>query len=115
MIGLFASRAIAIAKPKKPAKIAILGLSYREGVKEHAYAQSIPLIALLKKEGHQVFGFDPLYTGEETEKIFGAKPLASADEAKNMDAVILVNKLTQYRQMLQKIREKVVDIKNVLA
>src|SRR3989338_3728465 len=43
-------------------KVGVLGLSYREGVKEKAYSRSIDFISLLKKKGYDVYGYDPLYS-----------------------------------------------------
>ncbi len=92
-------------------KIGIIGLSYREGVKEKAYSRSIALINLLKKKGYDVYGLDPLYSKEEIEKEFKIKCLDNFDK---MNAIILMNKEFQYKNELKKIENKVIDIKNVL-
>lgn len=92
-------------------KIGIIGLSYREGVKEKAYSRSVDLINLLNKKGYEVYGLDPLYSKEETEKEFNIEYL---DSFEDMDAIILMNKETQYKEQLEKIKDKVVDVKNVL-
>src|SRR3989338_4552050 len=92
-------------------KVCIIGLSYREGVKEKAYSRSIELINLLKKKGYDVYGFDPLYSKEETEKEFDVK---YCDDFGKMDAVVLMNKETGLKGRLMKIKGKAVDVKNVL-
>jgi len=92
-------------------RIGIVGLSYREGVKEKAYSMSIDLIKLLKKKSYDVYGLDPLYTKQEIEKEFGVKYL---DNFSKMDVIILMNKEFKYKNRLKKIKGKVVDVKNVL-
>jgi UDP-N-acetyl-D-mannosaminuronic acid dehydrogenase len=92
-------------------KVGIIGLSYREGVKEKAYSRSIAMVDLLKKKGYEVYGLDPSYSKKETEAIFKVKYLENFDK---MDSIILMNKETSYKSKLKKIREKVIDVKNIL-
>src|SRR3989338_7326172 len=66
-----------IVGKKSNAKIGIIGLSYREGVKEKAYSRSIAIISLLKKNVYEVYGLDPLYSKEEIENNFNVKYLDS--------------------------------------
>lgn len=109
MISYYAKKAEEIAGKNK--KVGIIGLSYREGVKEKAYSRSIDLIKLLKKKGYEVYGLDPLYSKEETEKEFNVKYL---EDFSKMGAIILMNKNPQYKNKLKRIKNKVVDIKNAL-
>jgi nucleotide sugar dehydrogenase len=53
--------------------VLILGLTYREGVKELAYSRAIPLIARLASEGASVSAWDPLLSADEIERC-GAAP-----------------------------------------
>ena len=92
-------------------KVGVIGLSYREGVKEKAYSRSIAMVQELKSRGYEVYGLDPLYSKEETEKEFDAKYLKNLNK---MDIIILMNKNKQYKEALSKIKSKVVDVKNVL-
>jgi len=92
-------------------KVGIIGLSYREGVKEKAYSRSVDLIKILKKKGYEIYGLDPLYSKEETEKEFDVKYLNNFED---MDIIILMNKETKFKDELMKIKDKVVDVKNVL-
>ena len=92
-------------------KIGIIGLSYREGVKEKTYSKSIDMIKLLKKKGYEVYGLDPLYSKEEIKKEFNIRYL---DDLNKMDAIILMNKEYRYKNKLKKIKNKVIDVKNVL-
>ncbi len=50
------------------ASVLVLGLTYREGVKELAYSRALPLISGLWERGAGVQAFDPLLTGPETER-----------------------------------------------
>ena len=92
-------------------KVGIIGLSYREGVKEKAYSKSIELISLLKKKKYDVYALDTLYSKEEIKKEFGVNYL---EDFNKMDVIILMNKERIYRNELIKIKNKVVDVKNVL-
>ncbi|MBW2976388.1 nucleotide sugar dehydrogenase [Candidatus Woesearchaeota archaeon] len=111
MVGYYAKKIENITGKKKNARIGVIGLSYREGVKEKAYSRSIALIALLKKKGYEVYGLDPLYSKEETKKEFDVDYLNNLNE---MNAVILMNKEIKYKDKLKPIKNKVVDVKNVL-
>src|SRR3989338_462447 len=100
-----------IVGKKLNAKIGIIGLSYREGVKERAYSRSIAMINLLRKNGYDVYALDPLYSREEIENNFNVKYL---NDFGKMDAIIVMNKLPQYKDKLLKLRNRVVDVKNIL-
>ena len=92
-------------------KVGIIGLSYREGVKEKAYSRSIAMIELLKKKGYDIYGLDPSYSKEETEAVFKVHYLHNFDD---MDTIILMNKEERYKDKLKSIKSKVIDVKNVL-
>ena len=92
-------------------KVGVLGLSYREGVKEKAYSRSLDFISLLKKKGYDVYALDPLYSKEETEREFNAKFL---EDISKMDVIVLMNRESGYKEILSKIKSKVVDVKNML-
>ena len=49
--------------------VLVLGLTYREDVKELAYTRAIPLIERLSFHGATVWGFDPLLSDAEVERI----------------------------------------------
>jgi nucleotide sugar dehydrogenase len=55
--------------------ILVLGLTYREGVKELAYSRALPLVDHLLVAGAQVLAYDPLLTDEEIGRL-GARPWA---------------------------------------
>jgi nucleotide sugar dehydrogenase len=53
--------------------VLVLGLTYREGVKELAYSRAIPLIERLRADGARVSAWDPLLSPTEIEAL-GAVP-----------------------------------------
>jgi nucleotide sugar dehydrogenase len=53
--------------------VLVLGLTYRDGVKELAYSRALPLIERLAFHGAHVAAYDPLLTAEEVER-WGATP-----------------------------------------
>ena len=53
--------------------VLVLGLTYREGVKELAYSRALPLITLLRAAGARVSAHDPLLTDDEVRSL-GAEP-----------------------------------------
>jgi nucleotide sugar dehydrogenase len=57
------------------ASVLVLGITYREGVKELAYSRAIPLIEELLAAGANVAAFDPLMTPAEIEAL-GARAWA---------------------------------------
>ncbi len=67
------------------ARVAVLGASYRGGVKETAFSGVLPTVEALQDRGAQVFVHDPLYTADELLS-FGFRPYALGDE---IDAAIL--------------------------
>jgi nucleotide sugar dehydrogenase len=48
--------------------VLVLGLTYREGVKELAYSRALPLIGRLSAEGARVSAWDPLLSRDEVER-----------------------------------------------
>jgi len=55
------------------ALVLVLGLTYREGVKELAYSRAIPLIESLRAAGARVLAHDPLLSDDEIRGL-GAEP-----------------------------------------
>src|SRR3954454_14909683 len=49
--------------------VLVLGITYRQGVKELAYSRAIPLIAALRARGARVLGYDPLLDDEEIQRL----------------------------------------------
>jgi nucleotide sugar dehydrogenase len=55
------------------AEVLVLGLTYRDGVKELAYSRALPLITGLQARGARVLAYDPLLSGAEISQT-GAVP-----------------------------------------
>ena len=53
--------------------VLVLGLTYRERVKELAYSRALPLLDRLRAAGASVSAFDPLLDGDEIQGL-GAMP-----------------------------------------
>jgi len=75
--------------------IMILGLSYREDVKEVAFSSTWLLIEALEMENAEIFVHDPLFSATEIES-YGLKS-AAFDVLPPLDAVILQSYHSQYR------------------
>ena len=97
-----------------PKRVCILGLTFRDGVKETAYTRSKPLIDLLKKNGVEVFGLDKLLNEREIKDEFGVDECASID---NMDCVVIVNKDEYYKEIVKPVMGKIpiIDCRNLLS
>ena len=78
-------------------RVLILGLSYRENVKETAFSGAVRLVEELKKAGAIPLLNDPLYTDGEIER-FGAFA-ASLKDTPSGDAVILQAYHDDYRSL----------------
>ncbi len=61
------------AGPLSGADVLVLGLTYRDGVKELAYSRAIPLIESLASRAARVLAYDPLLDARET-RALGAEP-----------------------------------------
>ncbi|MFD2922431.1 nucleotide sugar dehydrogenase [Halobacillus naozhouensis] len=73
----------------KDKNILILGLSYRENVKEPTKSTTLLLIEQLRRKNANLFVNDPMFTDKEIEK-YGAIPLSLQDPlVSEMDGVIL--------------------------
>jgi UDP-N-acetyl-D-mannosaminuronate dehydrogenase len=78
-------------------RILVLGLAYRENVKEPVFSGTLRLISLLRDAGAVPLVNDPLFTYEEI-AAFGAEP-ASLDALPRGDAVILQAYHDTYRDL----------------
>jgi nucleotide sugar dehydrogenase len=77
------------------AKVAVLGASYRGGVKETAFSGVFPVVAALRERGAHVMVHDPMYTDEELRQ-FGWEPYHLGDP---VDAAIVQADHPQYREL----------------
>jgi nucleotide sugar dehydrogenase len=77
------------------AKVAVLGISYRGGVKESAFSGVFGTVTALKSRGAQVVVHDPMYTDAEITGL-GFIPYALGD---SVDAVILQADHKEYKTL----------------
>jgi UDP-N-acetyl-D-mannosaminuronate dehydrogenase len=77
--------------------ILILGLSFRENVKEVTKSSTLLLIDELKKKGVDVYVDDPQFSDQEIAS-FNVKPFKEKD-AKDMDAIILQAFHDEYKKL----------------
>jgi UDP-N-acetyl-D-mannosaminuronic acid dehydrogenase len=71
----------------KGAKIIVLGIAFRGGVKETRYSPSFRIIKLLKERGADVHVYDPLFTRDEVKKM----GFSYSDKFKGMDCIIVAS------------------------
>lgn len=69
------------------ARVLVLGLTYREGVKELAYSRAVPLIEGLQTMGVQVLAHDPLLDHDEI-RALGAEPYAWGSRDDRVRAIV---------------------------
>lgn len=94
----------------KKKNILVIGISFREGVKEIVYSRSFPLIRLLERKGFRVFVYDPLYSKQEIENL----KLKYLDNFTKADCIVIMNKYPMLRNKLLRVKDNVIDIKNCL-
>lgn len=75
--------------------VAVLGISYRGGVKESAFSGVFGVVAELQKNGAEVYVHDPLYSQEEINNL-GFK---SYEFGKRVDGVVLQADHSQYSSL----------------
>lgn len=82
----------------KNTKIAVLGISYRGGVKESAFSGVFPTVESLQTAGATVLVHDPMYTKEEILHL-GFTPYAIGEA---IDGVILQADHFEYKEFSSK-------------
>jgi len=82
----------------KGKKVAVLGISYRGGVKESAFSGVFGTVTALKSRGAEVVVHDPMYSDEEISSL-GFTPYAIGA---NVDAVILQADHKEYKGLSKK-------------
>ena len=79
-------------------KVAVLGISYRGGVKESAFSGVFPTVTALKSAGANVFVHDPMYTDDEIKALgFEVYKIGS-----QIDGVILQADHAEYKKLSAK-------------
>lgn len=83
-----------LGRSVRGSNILILGLAFRNGVKEARNSPAIPIIQRLRELNANVFLYDPLFSKEEIES-FGAEYSNSFD---NMDSLVIVTDHKEFRE-----------------
>ena len=106
-------------KVLKGSKVLIIGLTFKENVKDYRNSKVKDLIEELKEYGIEVLGCDPILDNKIVEKVFGVKNY-KFDEVNKVDAIVVVHlhdcmKNISLEELKNKILGKpvLVDIKNV--
>ncbi len=73
---------------ENPARILILGMTFKENVPDLRNSKVIDVIHALKKKGHQIFVHDPLANAGEVKKFFGMDLIESLDQKSNYDVIV---------------------------
>lgn len=81
----------------KGKRVLLLGIAYRENVRETAFAPSLAIIAALKKEKAEVYASDPLFSDKEIES-YGVKA-AAFDSPPEIDAAIMASMHTLFNDL----------------
>ncbi len=79
-------------------KVAVLGISYRGGVKESAFSGVFPTVNALKAAGANVVVNDPMYTDDEI-KALGFEPYSIGG---SVDGMILQADHAEYKKLTEK-------------
>ena len=103
-------------KPISGARVLVLGLTYRGGVKETRYTPAVPVIRMLKRLGAEVTLYDPLFTPGEVEHL----GVEFGEDFQDMDCVVVVTdhrefKAYDWQKLGDRMRTKlIVDGRQVL-
>ena len=106
-------------KVLKGSKVLIIGLTFKENVKDYRNSKVKDLIEELKEYGIEVLGCDPILDNKIVEKVFGVKNY-KFEEVNEVDAIVVVHlhdcmKNISLEELKNKILGKLVlvDIKNI--
>ncbi len=115
---------IAAEKPIKGAKVAILGLTFKEDCPDTRNSKVVDIITELKEYGISPVVCDPVADAAEAEKLYGIK-FVPMSELKDLDAVVIAVAHSQFRELeiidIDKLFEKcdnsrkvIIDVKGIL-
>lgn len=96
-------------KVLKDSKVALMGLSFKENVKDYRNSKAKGVIDLLKSYGVSVFGCDPLLGKEIVERNFGAE-YKEIEELTGVDGLVIISPHEVFRDVdLGAVKEKMND------
>jgi len=80
-------------------RVLVLGVSYREDVKEMAFSTAIPIVELLHARGARVLVHDPLYEAAELAQLEAEVASLDSDPPLQVDAIVVQAFHRQYRDL----------------
>jgi UDP-N-acetyl-D-glucosamine/UDP-N-acetyl-D-galactosamine dehydrogenase len=101
----------------KGANIWVLGMTFKENVPDFRNTRAVDVVAHLQSFGANVSTYEPMGSPEQIKKYFNL-PMVTPKEAKNVDAIVLINAHDQFKMLkLSDLRKKMrtpvlVDVKN---
>jgi UDP-N-acetyl-D-glucosamine/UDP-N-acetyl-D-galactosamine dehydrogenase len=109
---------LAAGRLPKDAHIWVLGLTFKENVPDFRNTRAVDVVKYLQGFGAKVSAWEPLVSAKQIKKQFGLNTL-TPDQAKNLDAVVLINAHDAFREVVtlsfltSRMRTRVVvDVKN---
>ena len=108
---------IAAGTLPKDAHVWVLGMTFKENVPDFRNTRAEDVVAYLKGFGCKVTCWEPMGTAEQMKKYFGLETTLPR-QAKNLDAIVLINGHDAFRSLkLKNLKKKlktpvVVDVKN---
>jgi nucleotide sugar dehydrogenase len=85
--------------PLEGRRVLVLGVSYREDVKELAFTTAIPLVEMLHRRGARVLVHDPLFSPQDLASLEAEVADLESDEPVAIDAVIVQAYHRAYKQL----------------
>lgn len=82
----------------KETKLLVMGLTFKENVRDHRNSKAEDLINELKSYGAEVYGYDPLLGKELVEKMFGV-PYLEVEKGEGIDGVIIISPHRQFKNL----------------
>lgn len=101
-------------KVLKKSKVLLLGLTFKEDVRDTRTSQAVNVIKELKEFDIDVLGYDPLIEYENIKGEFGIKPVKSLEDLDDIDCVILVVPHKEFRDIELKELKKIMTQNPVL-
>ncbi|MEM4389302.1 MAG: nucleotide sugar dehydrogenase [Candidatus Micrarchaeia archaeon] len=88
-----------VGKKTKGSRVLVLGLSFKENVRDPRFSPVKEVIKGLKRKGCAVLAHDPLLFKFDVEKEFGVKNLDNFGMASGVDAIILATGHNEFRKI----------------
>jgi len=107
---------------KKPKKVAILGISFKEGTDDVRFSPKLKLAKLLDSAGIEVKIHDPyvfrsikeninlIYIKNELGSLFNAVCGDLEETVKDVDLIVVANKYEDYKSILDKVKIPILDL-----